>query len=275
MMDLSRIKLVVSDMDGTLLNSNNKVSDRFFKQFKKLKKNDIHFVAASGRQYQSIIDKLEPIKNDISIIGENGGILQYDNVAKVLLKLTNEDVDTCIDVLRKIENSFIVLCGKRAAYVETTNQEFLTRLRNYYSVIEKVGDLKEVQDDEFLKIAVFHFDSSEDFIYPNLSNLKKDYQVIVSGQNWLDISHISANKAYALKILQEELNVSEKETLIFGDYNNDLQMLGMAYFSYAMANAHPNVKKTARFETKSNDEEGVEAILEELLKSLIKNPSTH
>ena len=123
-------------------------------------------------------------------------------------------------------------------------------------------------EDEFLKIAVYHFDSSEDFIYPSLDSLKRDYQVIVSGQNWLDISHIDANKAYALKILQDNLGVSEKETLAFGDYNNDLQMLKLAEYSFAMANAHPNVKSVARYETMSNSEEGVEFIIDKLLNSI-------
>ena len=69
-MNLSEVKLVVTDMDGTLLNNNSEVSDRFFKQFEELKKRNIHFVAASGRQYQSIVHKLETIKNEISIIGK-------------------------------------------------------------------------------------------------------------------------------------------------------------------------------------------------------------
>ena len=53
--------------------------------------------------------------------------------------------------------------------------------------------------------------------------------------------------------------------MVFGDFNNDLEMLQEAFFSYAMANAHPNVKSVARFSTRSNDEMGVEFILEQLL----------
>lgn len=265
-MDLSLVKLVVSDMDGTLLNEENEVSSRFFKQFKELKKQNIHFVAASGRQYQSIIDKLEPIYTDISIIGENGGIMQYQNQTTVLLQLSKDDVLSCVHRLRKIDDCFIVLCGRKAAYVETGNEKFLTRLRNYYATIEQVEDLTGVADDQFLKIAVFHFESSEDFVFPLLKTLKEDYQVIVSGKHWLDISHIKANKAYALRILQENLGISEKETLVFGDYNNDLEMLALGEFSFAMANAHPNVKSKARYTTKSNSEEGVEHVLDQLLE---------
>jgi HAD superfamily hydrolase (TIGR01484 family) len=72
-MDLSRVKMVVTDMDGTLLNSNHEVSNRFFELYAALKQRGILFVAASGRQYNSIVDKLGPIKNEIIVIAENGG----------------------------------------------------------------------------------------------------------------------------------------------------------------------------------------------------------
>ena len=61
--------------------------------------------------------------------------------------------------------------------------------------------------------------------------------------------------------------------MVFGDYNNDLEMMQLSHFSYAMGNAHPNIKNIARFETKSNDEEGVETVLEELLADLLTKSS--
>ena len=75
-MDLSKIKMVVTDMDGTLLNSKHEVSDLFFKLHQGLKDKNIQFVAASGRQYDSIINKLDPIKDDIIVIAENGGFIK-------------------------------------------------------------------------------------------------------------------------------------------------------------------------------------------------------
>ena len=76
---------------------------------------------------------------------------------------------------------------------------------------------------------------------------------------------MNANKGYALKHLQEKYGIGRQETLVFGDYNNDLEMLAMADLSFAMANAHPNVTAAANYRTKSNDENGVEDILEKLL----------
>lgn len=266
-MNFSKVKLVVSDMDGTLLNNKSEVSNRFFNQFNELKKQNIHFVAASGRQYQSILEKLDAIKNDISIIAENGGIMKYDDKEHILLQLSAQNVIKAIELLRGVDGAYIVLCGRKSAYIETSNPDFVSQFSNYYAAYEIVDDLTKVTDDVFLKIAVYHFDSSEQNILPHVKSLTNDMKVIVSGKNWLDISHINANKGYALKILQKELGVTKAETMAFGDYNNDLQMLELAQFSYAMGNAHSDVKKIARFETKSNSEEGVELILEQLINS--------
>ncbi|MEL0455566.1 HAD family hydrolase [Flavobacteriaceae bacterium SZ-1-7] len=264
-MDFSKVKLVVSDMDGTLLNPESEVSSRFFNQFNALKEKNIHFIAASGRQYQSILDKLHSIKDDISIIAENGGIMKYNNQEHILLKLTRENVQKSVSLLRNVEDAYIVLCGRKRAYIETNSEDFISRFSKYYKEYAIVDDLTKVDDDDFLKIAVFHYESSEKHILPSAKALKADLQVIVSGENWLDISHAEANKGYALNILQQKLGVKKEETMAFGDYNNDLEMLELAYFSYAMENGHDDVKKTARFMTKSNAEEGVEIILDKLL----------
>ena len=263
----SKIETVLLDMDGTLLNNKSEVSNRFFIQFEELKKRKIHFVAASGRQYQSILEKLDTIKHDISIIAENGGIMQHNNETNILLKLSNKDVKKAVNQLRNIKDCYIVLCGKKAAYIETNNEKFISKFSQYYAEYKIVEDLTKITNDDFLKIAVYHFNSSETYVFPHLKQLATELQIIVSGQNWLDISHANANKAYALNKLQKELGITMEETMVFGDYNNDLQMLELAHFSYAMENAHPDVKKIARFQTKSNSEEGVEIILDQLLSS--------
>lgn len=266
-MDFSNIKLIVSDMDGTLLNDQHEVSQRFFDQFEALKKKDIHFIAASGRQMQSIQTKLKKIENDISIIAENGSIITYNKNTEVLLELGKADVETAIHLLRKVKKCYPVLCGKSTAYVETNDTEFISKLAEYYTEYTVVEDLTKISQDAFLKIAAYHFESSETYIYPRVKHLADHLQVVVSGANWVDISHPEANKGYALKKLQEDLGVTSEHTVVFGDYNNDLEMLQLADFSFAMANAHPQVKNTARFTTKSNNERGVEYILDQIISS--------
>ena len=266
-MDFSKVKLVVTDMDGTLLNSKSEVSDRFFEVYHQLKKHNIQFIAASGRQYFSIADRFEDIKDEITIVAENGAFAKHGNQELFTSALPFEYISRTINILRNLNNVFIVLCGKNSAYIETKDKQFINMFKNYYSEYRLVDDLTKITEDTFFKIAAYHFDCSETHIYPDVKLLENDLQVIISGKNWLDISHNNANKGFALKMLQNKLGITKEETMVFGDYNNDLKMLALADFSYAMENAHPNVINISNYQTKSNDEQGVEMVLEQLINS--------
>ncbi|WP_276167499.1 HAD family hydrolase [Zobellia alginiliquefaciens] len=269
-MDLSKIKMVVTDMDGTLLNSNHEVSSRFFDLFKKIKQQGIIFVAASGRQYHSIVEKLQPIQNDIIVIAENGGYAMHNTTELLATPLPNVSKNMVLDVLGSIENIHPVLCGKHSAYIKSDSKEFEAKLREYYTDYKIIDDLKDF-DGEILKIAIYHFESSEKYIYPSVAHLEKTLKVKVSGENWVDISSLNAHKGYALQKVQERFNVTPAETLVFGDYNNDLEMLALADFSFAMENAHPNVKTAANYLTDDNDNFGVENVLQAMLVDIETN----
>lgn len=267
-MDLSTVKLVVSDMDGTLLNSKGEVSALFFKLFKKLQLQNIIFCAASGRQYNSIVDKLSSIKNDIYVIAENGGVAKKGAEVLILKALETEKVIKVIPILRSIKDTNIVLCSQNTAYIESKDDKFVELFQEYYHSFKIVDDLVEVAKKiPILKIAVYHFTSSEDFIYPEIKYLKEDYLLKISGQNWLDISDQQANKGNALRAVQKLLNVSKEETMVFGDYHNDIEMLQEASFSFAMGNAHKDITEIAKYATKSNNDFGVEHVLEKLVKA--------
>lgn len=251
-------------MDGTLLNSNHEVSHRFFEIFKGLKQNNIQFVAASGRQYHSMADKLNTIKNDIIFISENGAYVKRKEEILLTTPIDNKHVRQVLSAISPIENAHPVLCSKDSAYVTGESDAFIRMLQEYYSEFEIVEDQTKV-NDQVLKIAIYHFDNSEAHIYPAVKHLESDFKVKVSGSNWVDVSHKNAHKGYALEELMQSFGISSNEVMVFGDYNNDLEMLELSNFSFAMANAHPNVKKAAKFETSSNDEFGVERILEQLV----------
>ena len=265
-MNLSHIKMVVTDMDGTLLNSNHEVSDRFFELFEELKKRNILFVAASGRQYNSIIDKLSTIQNDIIVIAENGGFVMHRGEELLSTPLDRNSRNRVLRTIENLKNSHPVLCGKKNAFITGHSDDFIDLLRQYYTSFEIVNDLTKV-DTEILKVAVSHSESSEEYIYPFVKHLENEFKVKVSGENWVDVSSLNAHKGYALQKVQERYGITSKETLVFGDYNNDLEMLAMADFSFAMENAHPNVKKVAKYTTSNNNDFGVERILEKLVLS--------
>ncbi len=266
-MDLSKIKMVVSDMDGTLLNSNHEVSDRFFSIFKGLKSKGILFVAASGRQYNSIIEKLHPIKNDIIVVAENGGFVMHQDKELLATPLPSKYIGETLEILTGLEDIHPVLCGKHTAYLTGKSDVFVDKLREYYSEFKLVDQLETVSA-EVIKIAMYHFESSELFIYPYVKQLESNLQVKISGTNWVDISSTNANKGYALQKVMDAHDIKSDEIMVFGDYNNDLEMLALSDFSFAMENAHPKVKKTATYQTASNDAFGVELLLERLLAQL-------
>ena len=266
-MDLSNVKMVVTDMDGTLLNSNNEVSSQFFDLYEQLKSHNVKFVAASGRQYSSIKDKLNAISDEITIVAENGGYIKQGETELDSIYLAHEKVQLLLSILKKAQGIYTVLCGKKAAYIEQNETKFVNILKEYYTQFTVLDDFSQLPHDDIFKVAIYHFESSEKYIYPIVKDLENQFQIKISGANWVDVSNPIANKGRAVKILQDKFGVSKNETMVFGDFNNDLEMLDQAYFSYAMSNAHENVKKAARFHTKSNDEYGVEYVLKELIDS--------
>lgn len=267
MLDLSKVKMVVTDMDGTLLNDCGEVSPEFFRLFTQLKKHKILFVAASGRQYFSMLDKLYNIKDDITIVAENGGMTNYNGETISTSTISQKQINRIIDALRKIPNTYIVLGGKKSAYIETTDERFIEMFKEYYTQFEQVKDLKSVKNDAIFKVATYHYESSLLHIYPHVHHLEDANLVKVSGEHWMDISSPTTNKGAAIKHLQKLLKISKEETMAFGDYNNDIEMLEQASFSYAMENACEDVLKVAKFKTKSNNDNGVEFILNKLIKA--------
>jgi Cof subfamily protein (haloacid dehalogenase superfamily) len=263
-MTFSDIRLVATDMDGTLLNSKHEIHESFFPVFRKLKDHGIIFVAASGRQYFNLAKALEKVKDEVIFAAENGSYVVFQDQEIHIQAIDHEIVKELVLKSREIPNTYPIICGKKKAYVESDEPEFINHLKLYFERYEIVKDLTEIEDDQFLKFTLCDLAGSEVNSYPHYKHYEKSLQVKVSGPIWLDISHRDANKGKAMEVLQKKFNVSFEQTMVFGDYLNDLEMLGKAHYSYAMANAHPDIKKIARFIAKSNDENGVVEVLSEL-----------
>ncbi len=260
------IKLIVTDMDGTFLNSLHEVSPEFPKIYEELKKRNILFVPASGRQMLGITKYFEDIENEMAFIAENGGYVIYKNEELFADKLDPKYIAEIITAIRTIPGATAVLSGKKKAYYETDNQDFINYISQFYTDNERREDLTEAVDDSIFKIAVYHAEGSEVNLYPVLKDFEKyDLEVVVSGQYWLDIMNKNINKGVALEKLQKALNITPQQTMAFGDYMNDIQMLENSKYSYAMQNAHPSVKKIASFEACSNDNFGVLKIIKDYL----------
>ncbi len=243
-------------MDGTLLSSNKQLPRDFLAVFNRLKAEGIQFVVASGRQYYTLEDEFKHLNHNIVFVAENGGFIKWSGGEMVTRSVKPKDASGLINRIRAIEGANIVLCGKDGAYVEDTSKDFVSEMSKYYVRHKIVEDLTFVQDD-ILKIAVNDFSNMESSTYPQLKELSNDFQISTSSPIWLDIMPKGTNKGNAIKFLQEKFGVSKEQTVVFGDYLNDLEMMTEAKYSYAMANAHSLVKEAAAFEALSNDQEGV------------------
>jgi len=250
------IKLIATDMDGTLLNEYGKINAEFWELEEKLNKNGIYFAVASGRQYNTLLEQFDRIKERTIFIAENGCNVMYQGKEIYTDTMPLAEAKKILDEIHDIEKTEIVLCGKKSAYVSGKNKAFSDELAKYYLALKVVPDVREVEDEIF-KIALCSFSGSESHIFPYLKDIKENYQVVVSGDSWVDISQNNVNKGIAIKKIQEKFKISYDETMIFGDYLNDLEMMSSGKYSFAMENAHPKLKEVANFQAKSNIDNGV------------------
>lgn len=257
------IKLIASDMDGTLLDSNGILNPEFFTMFEDLSNKDIMFVAASGRQYYNLLKLFNLIKDKIIFIAENGTYVLFNSQELLIVDVPVEKAREVIREVREIEGAYPVLCGKNKAYIEDYHPDFVKQAYTYYEKCNVVPDLMNVTDDRFLKIAVYDFRGSAINSYPIMEHFNNSLKVVVSGSNWLDVSHRDANKGNALKLIQSYFSVTPDECIAFGDQMNDAEMLQSVVYSYAMENASEELKRYARYTAPSNDAGGVLSVIKE------------
>lgn len=254
-------------MDGTLLSPEGKLDPEFFTLYAKLHARGIHFAAASGRQYYNLLEKFHPIREQITFISENGAYVVHKGEEISAITLTPDQAGRIIREVRLMPNVHLILCGKRQAYIEDAYAPFVVQARKYYERCEIVADLLEIKDDPFLKLAIYDFDGARENAYTRLRSFESELRVVVSGQNWLDVSAFGADKGTALELIQSKLNVTPQQTMSFGDQMNDLEMLQQSGYSYAVANAVEKVKNVSRYLAPSNDENGVIQVLHKVAAS--------
>ncbi|GAM57260.1 hydrolase [Vibrio ishigakensis] len=233
-MTQQKIKFVAVDMDGTLLNENGELPKDFFSVFEQLKHNNILFAAASGRQYYSLRDTFEKVQDEMLFIAENGTFVMHKGEELYSATMPKQEIVEIVNAVRAIPNAYLVLCGKRSAYIETQDPVALEEIQHYYHRCEYVEDVLSIEDD-FIKVAVCHFGGTEELVYPTLApKFAQTHQVVISGRIWLDLMNICASKGDAIKQLQNRFDFTEQQTMSFGDYLNDIEMLKVSYYSYAM-----------------------------------------
>lgn len=255
------IKLVAADLDGTLLDGRGMLNPEFFDVYGELKARGIQFVAASGRQYYNLLKLFDSIRDEIVFIAENGTYVVRRSEELLIEDIPAEKAREVLREVREIEGAYPVLCGRKSAYIEEMRPDFVKQAQTYYERCVTVPDLMDISDDRFLKIAVYDFGGSSVHAYPLLRHFDDTLKVVVSGQNWLDVSVQEANKGNALELVMHSLGLKPEECMAFGDQMNDAEMLSAVGYGYAMANSSAELKRVAKLFAPSNNENGVLTVI--------------
>ena len=229
-----KIRLVASDLDGTLLDSEKRLPEGFLPLLEQLLARGVCFVAASGRQYFNMLEYFKTLGERIYFIAENGGVVYYRGRIVMARDMETELWQAVVADVAAKRAGRVILSGGKSAF-----------------------------DDGICKVAVFAENASETLTYPALRHFSARANVVLSGPDWVDIMDLNVGKGNALSFIQEKLGIAKKETMTFGDYLNDVSLLENSACSYAMKNAHPDLKKIAAAIAPGNDEGGVMKVLEQ------------
>lgn len=242
------IKLIASDLDGTLLNDEKHLPSDFFEVFDELERRGIQFAVASGRTYSAVghlfpdeyRDKITFICDNGACVLKNGKSLHTEAFDR---KIYEELLAACVEI-----NSLKpIICAKSGVFHLGYSEDFCEDVSRYYvchSVVETLSSIPDpvykftVRDD---LDPITHGKPALDKIFGNRLNIQ------VSGDIWMDIMMSGVNKGRALEALQKSMGITKSETMAFGDYFNDVEMLKNAEFSVCPENAHDDIKRLCWF----------------------------
>lgn len=266
------IKLIAVDLDGTLLNSDNRISVDTKLALQKAADLGIKIVPCSGRPFPGVKEYLEDLDlstNEQYAVTFNGALV-FNLTGDVIVKevLHYDDFKYFVKLAREVkgslyfeeEDNFVTL--EHNINYMMSREAYLTRMpihvRNY-------DDIKH--DFEFTKAM---FSGLPEELIELQKRLPKDlyekYNVSTSDPTLVEINSHKASKGNALLDLARELHIRPDKVMIFGDQINDLSMFSIPEFNkIAMGNAVDSIKEKADFVTKTNDQDGIAYALKELV----------
>lgn len=262
------IRLIFSDMDGTLLDENGQMPPEFDAVMAQLRERGALFAPASGRQYYALLRQMKRYQDEFIFVAENGTFVARQDEELFSSVIPPAAVQAILRRADALPEVFPVLCGKRLAYVRPEWQPYVSNMTQYFTRYEMVDDLESVAaGQDIIKVALCDcaHGEAEQRIYPAMQGFPEELKVVLSSNYWVDVMNAGVNKGTAVQKLQRRLGIAPEECAAFGDYLNDAEMLAAVGYGFAMENAHPDVKKIARYRALSNKEHGVMRKLQELL----------
>jgi len=255
------IKLICSDMDGTLVKDGGSVLPEGFADLvRELKKRGILFAAASGRPYSSIRHLFNEVADDIIYICESGSLV-IDKGEVIFSKcIERKQMEEILDEMRNAGGGDYFASGIKRAYCEKDNTTMSNWLKNDYKTdIICVEDILKV-DDEIIEL---EFYDEKDAVGVIGEEFMKKYdgpngvKAMDAGYMWVVCIRSDAGKGEAVKAVCEKYGIKKEEVMSFGDSQNDIDMLLASGESYAMETAREEIKQAAKYTAPNWEYDGV------------------
>lgn len=270
--DVVDLRLVVTDMDGSLLDGEGRLPSRLDDVLARMREHGVVLVPASGRQLDNLRATFGAAIADSPVIAENGTVVVQAATEIHRETITRDQAVTAVRTTRALGGQGLdvgaVVATRDRACVDRVDERFVRQCALYYTALDPVQDLLDLPLDNVIKIAVYSFGDAESECQGSLAAAVPDVQTVVSGAHWVDMMARSASKGRALAAVQERLGISPAQTAVFGDYLNDAELYDYADLSFAMANAHPGIVSRARYIAPANTEDGVLRTIDALLDRL-------
>lgn len=254
------IKLVLADVDGTLVTNDKRLTDDARAAVADLHRAGIKFAITSGRPPRGMAMLVEPLAIDTPIAGFNGGVMMAPDMKTVLnsLDLPDDIIQRALDLLAKFDLDAWIYTKTRwlvrdigAPHVdrEARTVKFDPELVKQFtgdhlkSVVKIVG----VTDDHA---------SMRQAVAAAKSEFGDSVTALTSQPYYLDITNRKANKGEVVDKLSEILHIPTRNIATIGDMPNDVSMFARSGMSIAMGNADDEVKSKASNTTESNEHDG-------------------
>lgn len=258
---MNKIKMIFSDIDGTLLTSDHKLTNKTKMKIKELDALQIPFVLVSARMPDAIYVIQEKLDINNPVVCYGGGLILDKN--REVIKSIGIEGKLEDKVRSYIELSFDDICISSYSYndwiCDDINNPWIIQEAEITGVRAKKRDdyYKMNERKEVHKILCMGDTSSIKVLEKKLKLEYPELSIYMSKDTYLEIMDIRASKSNAVKILSDFLKIDIEGTVSFGDNYNDVDMLKTTAVGYAMGNAPDEVKKCATYVTLDNDNEGL------------------
>lgn len=268
-------KLVAIDMDGTLLNSNNEVSERTKIAIEKAKDKGVYVVLATGRILKSALQYRRDLKITNPIVACNGAIIVNEHEEIIYKKPLDKNIIENILDLGKRNNIYYHFYDEYGFYANTLVEEVVSfyntaaaKLKGIELDINIFKEKQEVLTRNDLNVLKFMFiDDDLEKLYKVRKELDQMGSLSTSSSwdNNIEVMGKGVSKGEGLTYLCKELNIDSKQVIAIGDNENDLSMLEFAGLGVAMGNSKDEIKNVSDYVTGTNNDDGVAKVLEKFI----------